>query len=153
VTTTAAAVPPPTATPSAPGPLVQPGVWCETFSGSRDDPDTWRRGACVMVRSPVEAIRWMKGTVRMVLPALQPCQHQFVRDRWLYGPGSLEDYTRLCRGWPCSLTVHRRPYQITWRARPGLFLRIVAVNGGPPCTAQCAPAHSAIARQETRRAR
>ncbi|MEU4890476.1 MULTISPECIES: hypothetical protein [Streptomyces] len=98
-------------------------VWCEALVAIKDDTGSgWRgerRWDAYTAPSPRAAIRWMRRSVQTVTPTLGRLQRRHVFDRWVHGYGSLEDFARLCRQRPCSLTVYRDGAEITWQgARP-----------------------------------
>ncbi|MFP8886598.1 hypothetical protein [Streptomyces mangrovi] len=115
--------------------LVRPGVWCEAVVAAESDPgaEKWYDGYAAA--SPETAIRWLRTGARTVAPSLGPLQAGYVLEHWVHGPGSLQDYVRLCRGRTCALTVYRDGHRLTWRARQVRFLHLAAVNGRRPCTA------------------
>ena len=138
--------PPPTPPPRTRGgrsgephrtPLVRPGVWCEAVSAAEDSPETAERRDAYAAGDAEAAVRWMRAGVRSVASGLGPLQAGYVLAHWVHGPGSLEDYARLNQGRPCALTVYRDGRRLTWRARPVRLVRLVAVNGRPPCTDAC----------------
>jgi hypothetical protein len=116
-----------------PAPLARPGVWCEAISTLDGLPRTAARRDGYAAPGPGAAIRWIRAGVRTVVSVLGPDQAENVLDSWVGGPGSQEAYARLRQGEPCSLTLHPGIQRLTWQARPVWFLRLVAVNGRPPC--------------------
>lgn len=130
MTMTAAALPP-SDTPAVP--LARLGVWCEAISAYSGVPKTATRRDGYAAPNPVAAIRWIRIGMRTVAPALGPNQAEYVLDHWVDGAGSERACARLCQGEPCSLTLYPGVEELTWRACPVWFLRLVEVNGGPPC--------------------
>ncbi|MBN3930157.1 hypothetical protein IQ279_11015 [Streptomyces verrucosisporus] len=114
---------------------MESGVWCEAVTAAESEPGAEGRRDAYAAASPETAIRWLRVGARAVAPSLGPLQAGYVLDHWVHGPGSLQDYVRLCRGRTCALTVYRDGHRLTWRAHPVRFVRLVAVNGRRPCIA------------------
>lgn len=118
--------------PSAsPGTPVRSGVWCETLVAVCGS-DAVERRDVFAAPSPEAAIAWMRLSARSALPMLGPLQAGYVLDRWVHGSGSLEDFARLSRGRPCSLSVYRGDLRLTWQAHPVRFLHIAPAGGPRP---------------------
>ena len=112
------------------------GFWCEYWVESPTAGDEPVLVASLRATTPSQAVRWIRLTLRIIVPALEGAAAERAWT-WL-DTGYKGDVDALIHNRACAVSANYAATRVSWTVRPALFLPMAhpSINEVPPCSAR-----------------